>query len=175
MPVTSTETTAAPAPTVEHAELLATLARHRYFLRFTTRDLTEEQARARTTVSALSLGGLIKHVASVERLWIQFVLRGADAFAHAFEERDTEFVLGEDETLVGVLARYEEIAQRTEEIINRVSDLSAAHPLPTAPWFEPGATWSARRVLLHLIAETAQHAGHADIIRESLDGARTMG
>ncbi len=47
--------------------------------------------------------------------------------------------------------------------------------LPPAPWFEPGARWSARRVLLHMIAETAQHAGHADIIRESLDGAKSMG
>jgi hypothetical protein len=54
-------------------------------------------------------------------------------------------------------------------------DLDAAHPLLPAPWFEPGARWSARRVLLHVIAETAQHAGHADIIRESLDGAKSMG
>ena len=51
----------------------------------------------------------------------------------------------------------------------------AAHRLLPAPWFEPGARWSARRVLLHVIAETAQHAGHADIIRESLDGAKSMG
>ena len=54
-------------------------------------------------------------------------------------------------------------------------DLDADHPLPDAPWFEAGARWSARRVLLHVLAETAQHAGHADIIRESLDGAKTMG
>jgi len=53
--------------------------------------------------------------------------------------------------------------------------LDASQPLPDAPWFEPGARWSARRVFLHVIAETAQHAGHADIIRESLDGAKTMG
>jgi len=49
-------------------------------------------------------------------------------------------------------------------------DLDAARPLPPAPWFEPGAHWSARQVLLHVIAETAQHAGHADIIRELIDG-----
>lgn len=49
-----------------------------------------------------------------------------------------------------------------------------AHQLPPEPWLE-GANWSARRVLLHLIAETAQHAGHADITRESLDGAKSMG
>ena len=56
-----------------------------------------------------------------------------------------------------------------------LADLNATQPLPTAPWFEPGRSWSARRVLLHVIAETAQHAGHADIIRESLDGQKTMG
>jgi hypothetical protein len=54
-------------------------------------------------------------------------------------------------------------------------DLDLSHALPVAPWFEPGARWSVRRVLLHVIAETAQHAGHADIIREALDGAKTMG
>lgn len=43
------------------------------------------------------------------------------------------------------------------------------------PRFEPGARWPARRVLRHVIAETAQHAGHADIIRESMDGAESMG
>ncbi len=43
-------------------------------------------------------------------------------------------------------------------------------PLPGAPWFEPGAVRSVRRVLTQLIAETAQHAGHADILRETLDG-----
>ena len=52
--------------------------------------------------------------------------------------------------------------------------LNAGHPLPKAPWFQPGESWSARQVLLHIIAETAQHAGHADIIRESLDGAKSM-
>jgi Protein of unknown function (DUF664) len=56
-----------------------------------------------------------------------------------------------------------------------VPDLDASHPLPAAPWNPPGTRWSARRVFLHLIAETSQHAGHADIIRESMDGAKTMG
>ena len=51
----------------------------------------------------------------------------------------------------------------------------SSHPLPNAPWFPPGERRSARRVFLHIIAETAQHAGHADIIRESLDGAKSMG
>ena len=57
----------------------------------------------------------------------------------------------------------------------RLPDLDAAHPLPEAPWFERGTSWSARRVLLHIIAETSQHAGHADLLREALDGATAMG
>jgi hypothetical protein len=48
-------------------------------------------------------------------------------------------------------------------------------PLPEAPWFPPNGTRSARRVFVHIVAETAQHAGHADILRESLDGQKTMG
>ena len=66
-------------------------------------------------------------------------------------------------------------AEQTDELVAALPDLDASQPLPEAPWFEPGARWSARRVLLHVIAETAQHAGHADIIRESLDGAKSMG
>ena len=83
--------------------------------------------------------------------------------------------MGPHETLDGVLAHYEEVARRTDELVRTLPDLDASHPLPEAPWFEPGATRSARRVFLHIIAETAQHAGHADILRESLDGQKTMG
>ncbi|CAA9379517.1 MAG: Protein of unknown function DUF664, partial [uncultured Pseudonocardia sp.] len=57
----------------------------------------------------------------------------------------------------------------------RTLDLDASFPLPEAPWFAPGAQRSVRRAFLHIAAETAQHAGHADILRESLDGQKTMG
>ncbi|MGW3417896.1 mycothiol transferase [Streptomyces phaeochromogenes] len=53
------------------------------------------------------------------------------------------------------------------------ADLSATHPLPEAPWHEPGAVRSVRGVLMHVIAETAQHAGHADILRETLDSQKS--
>jgi hypothetical protein len=159
----------------ETATLLETLATQRSFLRHTVRDLTDEQAARRTTVSALCLGGLIKHVASVERGWIDFIVRGAEAMSGGQEGWADGFRLVEGETLAGALKEYEETARRTEEIVGDLPGLEVSHPLPEAPWFEPGASWSARRVLLHVLAETAQHAGHADIIRESLDGSKTMG
>jgi hypothetical protein len=84
------------------------------------------------------------------------------------------FQLLPNETLEDVLAHYEEVARRTDELVATV-DLELSHPLPEAPWFPIGATRSARRAFLHIVAETAQHAGHADIIRESLDGQKTMG
>jgi Protein of unknown function (DUF664) len=172
----------APAADGERADLLATLAAHRHFLRFTTRELTDEQASQRTTVSELCLGGLIKHVTATERGWVDFILDGPAALGDVatmteddWARRADEFRLLPGETLAGVLAGYAEVARRTDDLVATLPDLNAAHPLPEAPWFEPGARWSARRVLLHILAETAQHAGHADIIRESLDGAKSMG
>jgi len=163
----------------ERADLVETLATHRAFLRHTVQGLTDEEARRRTTASELCLGGVIKHVASVEEGWVDFIVKGPDAIGPADEaaadSHAAGFHMSEGETLAGVLARYQDVARRTDDLVSSLPSFDASHPLPEAPWFEPGATWSARRVLLHIIAETAQHAGHADIIRESLDGAKTMG
>jgi hypothetical protein len=71
-------------------------------------------------------------------------------------------------------ARIDQVAVLTREFLEQ-ADLDETHPLPSAPWFEPGAAWSTRRVALHVLAEISQHAGHADIIREAIDGQRTMG
>ncbi|AQZ60173.1 unnamed protein product [[Actinomadura] parvosata subsp. kistnae] len=168
--------------TGERADLLAALAQSRHFLRFTTRDLTDEQARLRTTASELSLGGLIKHVTAVERSWVDFILNGPSAMPDYstmseddYSSWEDGFRLLPDETLAGALAEYEKVARRTDELIVSLPDLNVDHPLPAAPWFKPGERRSARRVLLGIIAETSQHAGHADIIRESLDGAKSMG
>jgi hypothetical protein len=164
--------------TGERADLLASLAKQRHFMRYPTRGLTDEQAAKRTTVSELCLGGLIKHVAVTERQWARFIVEGPSVMAYDASTMDSwasAFVIAEGETLAGLLEWYEQVASQTDELVRTLPDLDAAHPLPDAPWFEAGATWSARRVLLHIIAETSQHAGHADIIREALDGAKSMG
>ncbi|MER8186718.1 DinB family protein [Kitasatospora sp. NPDC094015] len=159
----------------ERADLLETLAKHRGFLRHTVRGLSDEQAALRTTVSELCLGGLIKHVAGVEARWTRFAVGGATAMRSEPIDWEGQFRMLPGETLDGLLDAYERVARETDELVVTCPDLGLAHPLPEAPWFEPGASWSVRRVLLHIIAETSQHAGHADIIRESLDGAKTMG
>jgi len=163
----------------EIADLLESLAKHRYFLRYTVRDLTDDQAARRTTASELCLGGLIKHVALTEQRWTNFMVDGPFAFSPQREDAPADWAGGfrmlDGETLAGLLNEYEQVARRTDELARTLPDLDVTQPLPEAPWFEPGARWSARRVLLHLIAETAQHAGHADIIRECLDGAKSMG
>jgi Protein of unknown function (DUF664) len=168
--------------TGERADLTESLQRHRGFLRQTTRGLTDEQAAQRTTVSALCIGGVIKHVAATEKQWTDFIVSGPRP-AGSWDPSDPEtaarwaagFQMLPGETLAGLLAEYDEVARQTDELVATLPDLDSSHPLPAAPWFPPGARWSARRALLHIIAETSQHAGHADIIRESIDGAKTMG
>jgi uncharacterized damage-inducible protein DinB len=175
----------APAVTeidAERSDLLEMLGNQRNFLRYTTQGLTDEQARARPTVSELTLGGLVKHVADVERGWAAFIVEGPSALGNAsdmteedWSRRRDEFRLLDGETLADVLADYEAVAEATDNLVRTLPDLGATQPLPSAPWFQAEARWSARRVLLHIIAETAQHCGHADIIRESIDGQKTMG
>lgn len=166
--------------TGERADIAETLTKHRGFLRYTARDLSDEQAAQRTTVSELSVGGIIKHVTAVERRWASFITLGPSAMGKwDSPEQMQQYVDGfrmlPGETLARLLDDYAEAARATDELVASLPDLDASQPLPEAPWYEPGARWSARRVLLHITAETSQHAGHADIIREALDGAKTMG
>ncbi|MFF2818229.1 DinB family protein [Kitasatospora cineracea] len=165
--------------TGERADLLAALDKQRGFLRYTVRGLTDEQARQRTTVSELTLGGLVKHVAGVEERWLRFAVGGAEAMhaegaPHDADSWAEQFRMLDAETLDVLLERYRAVAEHTDNLVATL-DLDSEQALPAAPWFEPGAVWSVRRVLLHVVAETAQHAGHADILREALDGQKTMG
>ncbi len=183
----------------ERETIIETLDRHRRFLLQPAEGLTEEQARTASTVSALTIASILKHVADTEEQWMQFALKGAEAFGGSgvyesdvdwdavaaegesndgdwgdSEWEDTRFVLSDDETLDVLRGRILDVGAETARIVAE-ADLDLEHPLPEAPWFEQGVSWSVRRVALHLIAEISQHAGHADIIREALDGQRTMG
>lgn len=172
-------------------DLVEALARHRGFLIQTLSGMTDAQAAERSTVSELCLGGLVKHVAATERVWVEFAVHGDQAEDEVdwdaidwtnpspevqamFAERAAQFTMQPGDTVESVLASYAEVAAETERTL-RTLDLDTSHELPKAPWFESGARWTVRRTVIHIIAETAQHAGHADIIREAIDGAKTMG
>jgi hypothetical protein len=178
--MTNTQASALPSDSErERADIIETLRSHRNFLRRTVQGLDDQAAARRTTVSELCLGGLIKHVTQVEAGWVQFILDGPSAMA-GFDEaamaaHAAGFRMLEGETLAELLGQYEEVAARTDELVATIPSLDLSHPLPEAPWFPPNARRSARRVFLHIVAETSQHAGHADILRETLDGQKTMG
>jgi uncharacterized damage-inducible protein DinB len=177
----------------ERTDLLDGLATARASLTNAVRDLSDEQLGAHPTVSVLCLGGLVKHVAAMEEAWLRFVVDGPTAmsydlpdgvtwadlmagtareFPQWMTDHENTFQMQPGDTLAGILEHYEEVAGRTAAIVATVPDLSATQPLPVAPWHEPGAVQSVRRVLMHLIGETSQHAGHADILRETLDGQK---
>jgi uncharacterized damage-inducible protein DinB len=158
----------------EREGLLSYLAQQRDVVRIAAHGLTDDQARQAPTVSPLTIGGLIKHVAFGEHGWIDTVLQlPRKPFEEASADYEANFTLSPDETLAGVLSRYEDVAARTEAVIAGIADLGRAVPVPGGvPWYPQDVeAWSVRWVLLHLIEETARHAGHADLVRESLDGA----
>lgn len=153
----------------EREGLLGFLAQQRRVLTAAAYGLTEEQLRLAPSASALSVGGLLKHIAVTESGWVDTMLQRPHE--HTEESYGADFHLTAEDTLESVLAEYDRVAAETEAA---VADLDLGHPVPVPdqPWFPEGLeAWSVRWVLLHLIEETARHAGHADIVRESIDGA----
>ncbi|WP_435191603.1 DinB family protein [Streptomyces sp. bgisy126] len=157
----------------ERGELLRALAEQRELLLIAVRGITDAEAARRTTVSELTLGGIVKHVARGERVWTQVLAEGDGELPEGMLDMG-QYRMAENETLAVLLERYATAARMTEGTVAGLADLDLSVPLPRTPWSPPETVyWSARRILLHLIRETAQHAGHADIIREALDGAST--
>lgn len=163
----------------ERAGLKEYLAAQQYAFRAIAFGLTDEQARSTPSVSALSIGGLIKHVTRCQQGWMERVAAApdlSDSDKRPMEEQAAdygdEFVMGEDETLADILAAFDRQNAETIRLVETV-DLGAAVPIPQhVPWFPKDVpAWSVRWVLFHLIEELARHAGQGDIIRESIDGA----
>jgi uncharacterized damage-inducible protein DinB len=167
----------APPLDAERELLLAYLAQQRQGARNAAYGLSDEEARQAPVASSLSVGGLLKHLADMERGWIDLVVQRPHRGAESASAYLDNFRLEPDETLADVLARYDEVGRETEAAIAEITDLDQPVPVPKGvPWFPDDVdAWSVRWVLLHLIEETARHAGHADIIREAVDGATMYG
>jgi uncharacterized damage-inducible protein DinB len=141
--------------------------------------LTDEQARSSPTVSELSIGGLIKHVTAMQHTWMSRVAAAPDApprdprpFDEVAKDFGEQHVMRPDETLDGLLAKFKTENAKSLSLVE-TADLDAKVPVPKdIPWFPKGIKdWSVRWVILHVINELTRHSGHADIIRESIDGA----
>ncbi|WP_346133547.1 DinB family protein [Lentzea roselyniae] len=155
--------------TSEHDELLHMLNEQRRMLRITMRGLTAADAVKRTTVSELTLGGVLKHLT-----------RGELGYTHILTEQpgmpdgilDTGQYVWDGDSFEELLAAYAEAGRATDAAV-RAADLDKLVPMPPAPWDPNPEPWTIRRIVLRVFQETAHHSGHADIIREALDGAST--
>jgi hypothetical protein len=156
--------------------LLAFVAQQRDLVRTAAHGLTDAQARVAPTASALSLGGLVKHVAAMERGWMDTVLQRTRLSGVAAEAAyGDDMVMGPADTLADLLEDLDRAGAETAEIV-RGLPLDHPVPVPDEPWFPSDIeAWSLRFVLLHLVEEVARHAGHADILREHVDGATWYG
>lgn len=154
-------------------DLIDLLAEQREIFRITLRGLDDDQARQRSTVSELTLGGLLHHVINTERHWTQVIVDRDENAEFDVSGMDTEYRMGPDETLEALLAEWDTVIARTTELIRGLDSLDESIPIPTAPWSPERMWWTARFILLHILREISHHSGHADIIRESLDGANT--
>ena len=158
--------------TTENTDIIKMLDEQRANFLITVRGIDDDQARARTTASELTLGGLLHHVISNERHWMTVIADLDETAEFDMESAGGEYVMAENETVAGLIAEWEEVARSTTDALSTL-DLDLSVPVPTAPW-APERIWqSARFTVLHILREISQHAGHADIIREELDGANT--
>jgi len=161
-----------PPPVADEREgLLAFLQQQCDAVRISSYGLTDDQARLASTAGSLTIGGLLKHLADMERNWASMITQQR----HARDVSDylASFTLGPDETLAEALDDYAAAARETDAVIAGIADLGQPVPVPKdSPWLPADVdAWSVRWVLLHLIEETAKHSGHADVVRESIDGA----
>ncbi|WP_329383495.1 DinB family protein [Streptomyces sp. NBC_01351] len=159
----------------ERGTLLAFVEAQRTAIRETLLGMTEGQAASRPSASELTLSGVLKHVAEVELTWLRMAQQQPNERQRGMDTWADMFRLTEGESVPGVLAFWDGVRKETEAFIAAVPSLDETFPLPEAPWFPKDGKVSMRWMLLHLVEEFARHAGHADIVRESIDGTKAMG
>jgi hypothetical protein len=155
-----------PLAVDERATLDAFLDFQRSVMIRKAEGLSEADAGRRSTPSALTLLGMVKHLAYVERWWFQICFAGEDVpQLSTDEDPDADFRIEPGETVESVIDLYRGEMERSREIAKGASlDDLAATPIRLG-------IVSLRWIVVHMIEETARHAGHADIIREAIDGA----
>lgn len=147
------------------AQLTAFLDYQRETVLWKVDGVSDEDARRAMVPSGTSLAGIVKHLAFVERFWFQKVFAGRPAdFPWSEDEPDADWAVGEWESLEGLTRFYREEAAVSRKIAEEASSLKRRSA-------DPDVRVNLRWILLHMIEETARHAGHADILRELIDGS----
>jgi hypothetical protein len=158
------ETQRRPVPRNDAGELDTALA----FLSFArecvvkkTEGLSEEQLRRVLVESGTTLLGLVHHLTLAERLWFGYHVAGRESD----EPGDVDMDVPPERTPEQVLADYRAAVEASDEAVRAVGDLEKPMAIPIQ-----GKLYSLRWVVAHMTSETARHAGHADILREQIDG-----
>jgi hypothetical protein len=155
------------APTSERDALTAFLDKQRDILVRKIEGVTDDDARRAATASSLSLLGIIKHCALWERRWFQVIFAGRTIPGDWPEVRSkirADFEVGADDSVLEWLGFYADQVEESRRIVAS-AELDARCAL--SGMTDRNLRW----VLMHHIEEVARHAGHADIIRESIDGS----
>jgi Protein of unknown function (DUF664) len=125
-------------------------------------------ARRSVPPSTLSLLGLVRHLADAELGWFRRVLAGQEVSAHfkTDDDRDAAFngAVADPEVVAAAWATWREEVAFAERFVDESADLGVRGT------YRDGKTISLREVLVHMIEEYARHAGHADLLRERIDG-----
>jgi hypothetical protein len=158
------------ASEVEH--LLGALHRQRATFRYKCDGLTDDQLRHRLAPS-LTLGGLLAHLALVEEYAVEVKIRGRE-LSPAWVERlggldGGEFLWANDQTSTTLYALYDDTVRRVRTDFGDIVT-NQGLDAPSAVSGSDGTRASVRRILVDLLEEYGRHTGHADLIRESLDG-----
>jgi uncharacterized damage-inducible protein DinB len=145
---------------------------HRDTLLMKIEGLSQEQLGRQIPSSSLTLAGLVKHLALVEDSWFQEDMLGREmpepwASAPFADDPDWDFHSAPDDTPDELVALYRAACERSREAVREVGDLDALSAVKSR---KEGTPFSLRWIVLHMIEETARHNGHADLLRESIDG-----
>lgn len=159
----------APPVRSEAEGLIAYLRQQRDGLLNAALGLTEEQLRLAPTRSTLSVGGLLKHAARTERQWVDLIAGRPPSGGE--QEYLDGFVVTAEDSAASLTAALREAGAATEAVVAGLPDLGVEVSLPRGPWYPRGDGYTARWVLLHVLEELSRHAGHADLVREHVDGA----
>jgi uncharacterized damage-inducible protein DinB len=155
-----------PSPTGSERELLISfLDLYRETILLKVSGLSEEQLRRRLVPSATTLLGIVKHLGYVERSWFRMRLNGEDLpVPWTKQDPDADFRIEPNETAESLVAFYREQIERARAIVAKAELDDRVKGKAKQPY-------TLRWILIHMIEETARHAGHADILREQTDGA----